>query len=841
MSEHSLIADGKFDWELASTDAQACMSPDLLTELNYLNWLPAIVPGTVAQSMQQAKLWHVDERQNFDSQDWWYRTEFICPSNNDESQPVILCLVGLSTLCEIWLNGVLLQTTNNMFLEYQIDISEHIKGKNTLHLCFRSLSHILSQRQNRPKWKTKLVAQQSLRYQRTSLLGRIPGWTPDIAPVGPWREVYIAENLTPVNINITTSIKKTTGILNFSCEVLHENAQIQASIKMADTSLDLSISSQGGRLVLSGELEIEQVNLWWPHTHGEPYLYDVELTIREQNVDKCFSLPPIGFKHLALNQSDGDFKISVNGEAVFCRGACWTINDIVSLVGDPVALKQTLLLMRDAGANMIRIGGTMIYEQPLFYELCDELGIMIWQDFMFANMDYPVEEESFLTLVKAEAEQKIAALKKHACISLYCGNSEIEQQASMLGMEKNIWCNDFFGSVLPQLCNDLHSGIPYISSTPSGGVLPFHTNTGVTHYYGVGAYLCSVSELRQHNVKFTSECLGFSNIPISKMRNSILGGQIPVIHHPKWKQGVPRDTGTGWDFEDVRDHYLKDFYGVDPVACRSFEIEQYLALSENVTGEIMSQVFSEWRSQHSQCNGALVWFLKDLVPGAGWGIIDSQGQPKACYYHLKRVWQAVNILITDESLNGLHFHLVNESNECIEAELHMTLINAQGGVIKSVSSDVLLKPKSTQLKQSDEMLEGFYDVAYRYRFGPAKHVAVAVQLINAQVNAQGALLSECFYFVKPYTLRICNDVQLDVTAHELDNDTYQLDIVSNRFLHGVNIDVAGFVGDDNFFSLLADFPRSVTMRREDLKTNKFKGYVSALNMSDAVKIKRCKK
>lgn len=833
MTVNSLIVN----WVLASTDAQACLSPGALKQAKHLSWFPAIVPGTVAQSLQEVKLWDTDSRLDFDSQDWWYQTQFDYAENTKEQIPVILCLEGLSTLCEIWLNDVLIRVTNNMFLEYQIDITEHVKEHNTLYLCFRSLSQLLSQRQPRPKWKTKLVAQQSLRNQRASLIGRIPGWSPPVAPVGPWRNVFIYEQSTPVNIDINTRIEKSKGILTFSCDVLHSKTALKASLKVGDAIVDLSIVKKAKGVSLFAVVEIDDVNLWWPHTHGEPHLYNALLIITQQDIETHIPLAAIGFKQVELEQADDDFKIRINDEDVFCRGACWTINDIVSLVGDPISLKQTLILMRDAGANMIRVCGTMVYEQELFYELCDELGIMVWQDFMFANMDYPVEGKPFSRLIEDEAEQKIIALKKHICISLYCGNSEVEQQASMLGMEKKIWRNEFFGVVLPRLCADLHTSIPYIASTPSAGVLPFCTNVGVTHYYGVGAYLCSVSELRQHNVKFTSECLGFSNIPVSKTRNSILDGQLPAIHNPKWKEGVPRDTGVGWDFEDVRDHYLKTFYGVDPVMSRSFEIEKYLAFSENVTGEIMSQVFSEWRSQYSQCNGALVWFLKDFLPGAGWGIIDSLGQPKACYYHLKRVWQTVNLLITDESLNGLHFHLVNESNETISAELHLKLINEDGVVIKSVTSKVKVQPKSTVLKQSDEMLEAFYDVTYSYRFGPAKHSVVAAQLIGSELD----LLSECFYFVKPYNLNVQNDTGLNVTSYEIDNDTYRLDIVSSRFLHGVNIDVPGFIAADNFFSLVPDLVRSVIMCRNNVKSNQFRGYVGALNINDVVKIKRCKK
>src|SRR5262249_10571686 len=157
---------------------------------------------------------------------------------------------------------------------------------------------------------------------------------------------------------------------------------------------------------------------------------------------------------------------------------------------------------------------------------------------------------------------------------------------------------------------------------PSGGVLPFHVRDGIAHYYGIGAYRRTPAELRQADVKFSSECLGFSHIPEPETVNRVMGGALPALHHPRWKQRVPRDAGPGWDFEDVRDHYLQHLFAVDPVALRSFDMPRYLQLSRVVPGEVLHQAFSEWRGGHSHNQGGLVWFYKDLWPGAGWGIVD---------------------------------------------------------------------------------------------------------------------------------------------------------------------------------------------------------------------------
>src|SRR5204862_5110252 len=195
------------------------------------------------------------------------------------------------------------------------------------------------------------------------------------------------------------------------------------------------------------------------------------------------------------------------------------------------------------------------------------------------------------------------------------------------------------------------------------------THTGITHYYGIGAYLRSPTELRQADVKFTPECLGFANIPEPSTVYAVTEGGHPVMHDPIWKRRVPRDGGAGWDFEDVRDHYLRALFGLDPVRMRCFDTPRYLALSRVTTGELMEKVYSEWRSVNSRCGGALVWFLRDLWPGAGWGILDSDGVPKACYYYLRRVWQPQAVILTDEGLDGIQAHVINETDSPLSAVL----------------------------------------------------------------------------------------------------------------------------------------------------------------------------
>ncbi len=591
--------------------------PDQLRAID-ADWIAATVPGTVAAALDRAGKWNFDQPLDLDESDWWFRGEFAALPLAD-GHVAQLCFDGLASLAEVWLNGERVLTTDNMFRSYRLRLPDGLRPSNELVIGFRSLHQALKQKRARPRWKTNLVQHQPLRWQRTSLLGRIPGWAPCAPAIGPWRDVRFESGPVLVtDLHLTTSLEGTTGVVSLRASIAAaaEPARIVLRVGDAEAAMDCQPAADGWSL--SGELKIGSAPLWWPHTHGEPALLPCELLVEGDAGSDRIDCGKIGFRRLDV-LAEGGLAVHVNGQAVYCRGACWTVADLLSPTADEAVLRRDLQLARDAGINMLRVGGTMTYESDAFYRLCDELGILVWQDFMFANMDYPVADAAFHENILAEATGQLQRMARHPSVVVYCGNSEIEQQASMLGLTRELWSNDWFGRELPELCARFHPGTHYVPSTPTGGALPFHVNSGVTHYYGLGAYLRPVVELRKADVRFTSECLGFANIPEPQTIFALTGGSNPVLHDPTWKRRVPRDGGAGWDFDDVRDHYLRELYGVDPVQLRSWNMPRYLQLSRAVSGEVMALAFAEWRSAHSHNQGGLVWFFKDLWPGAAGG------------------------------------------------------------------------------------------------------------------------------------------------------------------------------------------------------------------------------
>jgi beta-mannosidase len=622
-SDAQVLRSLESGWQLASSEAGAIEGPAGLS-MAHLDWREAVVPGTVAQSLQA----DLEGRHHWDDQDWWYRCTFSGPEVPGALSHH-LRFDGLATLADVWINGTHVLSSRNMFRAYACDVSALLKASNELVIRFRALTPELAVKRPRPRWKTALVSAQNLRWVRTTVLGRMPGWTPALPPVGPWKGISLVSHLGAevVSFLLRTGAEGDAGLLRLRAVIKQEASS--AKLHVGDRVFEVGVEVRDGLTHLACDLRIADAPLWSPHTHGTPHLSACALEVSSPEGLVRFDCGRVGFKSVVLDRSEGRVNLRINGRSVFCRGACWTVNDIRSLTGTDAQLRHALQLAKDAGANMIRVGGTMVYERDAFYALCDELGLMVWQDFMFANMDYPFEDPAFRAEVDAEVDAQLQRLAPHPCVTVYCGGSEIQQQAAMLGLPPEAWAHAFLAEALPARCAALHPGIPYFPSSPCEGALPFHTATGITHYYGVGAYLRPLSDLKSAQVKFASECLAFSQVPEEEAFADLCDG-MPVPHHPQWKAGVPRDHGSGWDFEDVRDHYLKTLYGVDPIALRSADLERYYALSRAVTGEVMAKTYAAWRTD-GRCGGGLVWFYQDLRPGAGWGVLDSRLSPKAAY------------------------------------------------------------------------------------------------------------------------------------------------------------------------------------------------------------------
>jgi beta-mannosidase len=375
--------------------------------------------------------------------------------------------------------------------------------------------------------------------------------------VGPWRAILLqsADAFQVEETDVRAELDGDDGIVQVCVRATGslETGEIRGTLTAGECSSPVGFrEAAGGTINLQATVRVPSAKRWWPHTHGPQHLYPVRLSIELQGEVVDIDLGRVGFRTIEVDRGADreSFGLLVNGVAVFCRGACWTPLDLARLDADPAEYRVALERLRDAGMNMLRVGGTMVYETAAFHDLCDELGILVWQDFMFANMDYPSGDASFTSAVALEAQQLLQRLQGRPSIAVLCGNSEVEQQAAMLGLPSEQRRNRLFDDLLAGLVKSLAPGVAWLPSTPTGGTLPFQADRGVTHYYGVGAYLRPLDDARRASVRFAAECLAFSNIPDAAMMGDFLNEGVAPGHHPRWKAGVPRDAGSGWDFEE---------------------------------------------------------------------------------------------------------------------------------------------------------------------------------------------------------------------------------------------------------------------------------------------------
>ena len=446
--------------------------------------------------------------------------------------------------------------------------------------------------------------------------------------------------------------------------------------------------------------------------------------------------------------------------------------------------------------NILRIPGTGVYESDEFHDLCDELGILIWQDFMFANLDYPIADGSFRAQVEAEADQLLERLAWRPSLAVLCGNSEVEQQVAMLGLDPALGRGELFGELLPRLARDAGCDAVYVPSSPSGGALPFRFDRGVSNYFGVGGYRRPLTDARLAEVRFASECLAIANVP---------------DHDPAPKEGVPRDVGSEWDFEDVRDHYLQLLFGRDAAELREAEPARYLELSRAVSGEVMTEVFGEWRRQASPCGGGLVLWMRDLEPGSGWGLVDCDGVPKVAYHHLRRALAPVAIWTTDEGMAGVAVHVANDRPEPVSARLRVSLYRELEHPVEEITEDVVVPARGGLLRDVEGMLGRFVDASYAYRFGDPQHDLIVATLEGPDGGSEP--ISQAFRFPvgRPTDTADAAALGLEASARS-DGDDVVLTVRSRRLAYGVRVHADGLTPDDDAFSVEPGGHRVVRLR-----------------------------
>ena len=698
------------------------------------SWTAAAVPGTAAGALRDLGqwTWGDEDQALLDGSDWWYRCRFDAPEGLLEG-PWQLDLDGLATVADVWLNDEHLLHSENMWVAHQLRV-DRLEAHNMLLLRFAALAPLLARRRPRPRWRSLLLRSQNQRWYRTTLLGRVQGWAPSGAPVGPWRPVRLRRGGTEPFVaerSVHATCDGADGVVEIRLRLEGVEAGTEAELRVGDHRHAATVVDADGSTVLNATIRVPAAERWWPHTHGDQPLYRVGLTVDGIDLD----LGTAGFRTVEVDRADGAFTLSLNGVPIFCRGALWVPPDAVTLDSSRTALRTSLQLLADAGMNMVRIGGYMSYESSDFWDLCDELGILVWQDCMLAGFD-PPEEPEFVESVQLEVRQQLGLLTARPSLAVVCASSETQQQAAMYGLPSDGWHSPLLEETIPALAHDLVPDLPCVVSSPSGGDLPFEPGQGIAHYFGVGAYLRPLTDACVQSASASRRNVS----PSATRRNSPpwSGASATRVWLVTIRPGRPRSHAT------AEPRGTSKTCATSTCARSSASIHSAFAYGSRA----LPRLWQGGGRPHHVHRGRRVALrtiavrrrldpqLQDISPGAGWGLLDSFTEPKAPWYTLRRVLAPVAALITDEGLAGLRLHVVNDQASSVEGTLRLTLFNPGGSPVEEVESAVQVDGRGEAQWNSATLLGGFRDLNNAYRFGPPAYDVVQVRFETADAVSE---------------------------------------------------------------------------------------------------------
>ncbi|WP_166555827.1 glycosyl hydrolase 2 galactose-binding domain-containing protein [Mycolicibacterium sp. CBMA 226] len=755
-------------------------------------------PGAVAEPDELAGDWAVAQMLDIpatvataydgdpDDYDWWFRaTMTVAEATSIEFE-------GLTFPATVFLDGTPVADCESMFLPLRIECDG---GDHEVVIRFASLNHWLKTRRPRGRWRSMLVASPGLRWARTTLIGRAPVYGNLPAPVGIWRPI------TAVPAQVRTDV-----VVRVEGTVVRVVGASQAR------TIELALMDPAGRRIATEtaapadgafrfDIAVESPMPWWPNGYGPQHLY--RLHIAADGVEVADQ--PVGFRSLSV--SDDGFQINVNDTAIFCRGVTWSPPDPVRAFAEPAQIRDQVRTFAAAGATMVRVVGGLLFEQAEFWHACAESGLLVWQDAMLSTFDPPAEQSE---LIARELISVLRRVSGNPALAVVSGGSETLQQPEMLGLRHDESMMDVLESVLGAVVTE-HSDAHYVRASPSASPgsddLAIRSDTGIAHWFGVGGYLQPIAAVRSAGVQFAAESLAFSNPPMLDYIERHFGSAAVAGHHPQWKAGIPRDRGSSWDFEDVRDFYAEEVFGEDLLAVRRTDPERYLQLGRLAIATAMRECFVFWRRADSACRGALVLSGRDMSPGAGWGLLDSDGHAKPALSVLARVWAPVAVLVSDEGLAGIRIDIHNDTGAALRGELTLTATSF-AGVTVDVTRNIAV-PAASSITFADAELSGrFRDLSHGFRFGPPTADAVqAVVAFDSGPTVHDVLITN------PAGRQIASSVT--ASAARQPDDRWILELLSEVAVRYVDVDIPGWRADDNYFDLAPRLPRQIPLLCHD--------------------------
>jgi beta-mannosidase len=677
-------------------------------------WLPAAVPGDVhLDLLANKKIPDPFVRDNearlqwIEKESWEYRLNFEVPAAMLARSNVDLVFDGLDAAAQVYVNGVQVLNADNSFRIWRVPVKGHLHaGKNLLRVVFPSpIKAAEAAAASDPFRLQSKTADKT--YIRKAAYEYGWDWGPRFVTSGIWR---------PVRLEAWDKVRIADFAIrqrDVSKNVAHVDAEVEVEAASAGTArvtvqytadgkpvvLSSVASVHAGRNILTLPVEIRQPKLWYPAGYGEQPLYQFTAQVGVGGVVSEERKAKAGLRsivlHRQLDKWGRSFELVVNGIPIFAKGA-----DVIPFDSFPNRVttadyRRILESARDANMNMIRHWGGGYYETDEFYSICDELGIMVWQDFMFGN-DWQPGTYAFKLNMEAEAEDQVRRLRNHPSIVLWCGNNETEsaydwapRPALPPEVKRLIW-QDYlteFSGILPRVVARLEPEIPYWPSSPSSDYEYTYDKfqSGDAHVWDVWHGRVPFATYETHHARFVTE-FGFQSFPEMRTIEAFTEpGDRTGIFTPVMLAHQKNNEGNSI----IHDYLLKDY--PEPKDFPSF-----LYVSQVLQAEGIKIGAEHFRRSRPETMGSIFWQLNDCWPVASWSSIDYYGRWKALQYYARRFYAP--ILVSPHVEEGaLKVYVVSDKTVAQPATLRVRLMDFDGKVLLEDSHAVELAPLTSKV------------------------------------------------------------------------------------------------------------------------------------------------
>ncbi len=783
-----------------------------------------------------------------EEKEFWYKKVF----NIEEfflQDTAEIVFEGLDLTADIWLNGQYIGSHNNAFIEKVIDISSVIQsGENVLIVRIDDGVNAVKDKPIELMEKSWNNEQPYRAWMRKPQFVYGWDWTIWLPTCGIWKEVSInsyckgvvrdfyvetefeGNEITKADM-ITLQVHTDVEILKkgnytLQCEV-YGDVRYESSENCVAVSSEEVCAEESGSISRTMELPIANPKLWWPNGAGLPYLYLVKLSLLDEagQVIQCeamkYGVRTVSIREAVLDENSKSFTFVINDNPIFAKGANHVPADC--LLGRITEEKNRALLTAAAKAhmNMIRVWGGGVYESEGFMNACDELGMMVWHDFMFACAYYPDYDPEFYEGIRREATAAIKRLRRHSSLVGWSGNNEIQEMYT--SAKQNDPSMPWYGGrlyeeLLPGLVKELCSDRIYRESSPYGGEEPTSYDMGdqhtwhFTHRPNWEHYL-DLWRFTDFDFKFLSEfgIIGAMNLESAK---KCISADVLQPDSAEWLH----HTNSSGNHE-LLEVFVKKYFDVK----EDISLQDYILKSQVIQAEMMRHVYDELRSRKFRCSGILLWTLSDSYGIHNWSVIDYYLAKRPVYYYMRRSLSPVNVSFMGyevQNFDGMAGYkeyyqgnvepieilLTNDTLTDKEVTVEYKVLTFEGRELMAGSSACVLKANSVD-KVAEVDISDIKDI-----FAPEETILLAV------VKEAGQIINENRYFFAPYKDLHLKPASVQCEVKILSHTKAELTLVTNTFVWMLHLPaLEGVIFSDNDFDLLAGGERTIVVEGENIK------------------------